>query len=62
MTMCRQLRLCRLLDQHEAVVGVGLPALPATLDTSYLGTAPDISHFLEQPWSGGDAIIGKEVE
>jgi len=60
--MCRHLRLCRLLDRKEAVVGVGLPAIPATIDLTYLGSAPDISHFLEQPWTGGEAVTTMESD
>lgn len=63
-TVCRQLRLCRLLDQHEALVGVGLPAIPSHLDSSYLASAPDISHFLDQPWQGkiSDSVTREEVQ
>lgn len=58
--VCRQLRLCRLLDWQEARLGVGLPAIPSHLDNTFLASAPDISHFLEQPWPGDHTNIIKE--
>jgi len=62
-TVCRQLRLCRLLDQHEAQIGVGLPAIPSHLDSQYLGSAPDISHFLEPSWDcNTGSILREETE
>ena len=45
-TVCRELRLARVADRNECQVSVGLPS---HLDKEYLGTAPDITHFVDKP-------------
>jgi len=61
-TMCRQLRLARIADRYESQIKVGIPSLPSHLDKKYLGTAPDITHFIEPPFIGGSEISNKELE
>ena len=58
--MCRELRLARIADRYESQVKVGIPALPSHLDTEYMGTAPDITHFLETPLESNDKEIGSQ--
>merc|ERR1712013_769914 len=58
--VCRQLRLCRLLDRHEAQVGIGFPSIPPGVDSKYLQPAPDISHYIEQPWTWAESILAEE--
>jgi len=60
-TMCRSLRLAMVADAYESQVGVCLPAIPSQVDTKYLGTAPDITHFLPEPIPGQKDEISKEV-
>ena len=61
--VCRELRLARLADRYESQVRVGIPALPSHLDTSYLGTAPDITHFLDAPMqSNSKEVSNQEME
>jgi hypothetical protein len=36
-----------------------LPAIPSQVDTKYLGTAPDITHFLPEPIPGQKDEIRK---
>jgi hypothetical protein len=31
------------------MINVGMPALPSHVDRTYLGTAPDITHFIQEP-------------
>ena len=58
--VCRQLRLCRLLDRHEAQMGIGFPPIPPGVDSKYLKPAPDISHYIEQPWTSSESILAEE--
>ena len=58
--MCSELRLARIADRYESQVTVGIPALPSHLDTEYMGTAPDITHFLETPLGSNDKEIGSQ--
>ena len=37
--------------RFESQVKVGIPSLPCHLDKDYLGTAPDITHFVEEPFN-----------
>ena len=59
--MCRELRMARIADRYESQVKVGIPALPSHLDTEYMGTAPDITHFLETPLESKE-IGSQELE
>ena len=61
-TVCRELRLARVADSYECQVGVGLPSLPSNLDKEYLGTAPDITHFVDKPWAVKKEISKEELE
>jgi len=58
--VCRQLRLCRLLDRHESQMGIGFPPIPPGVDPKYLPPAPDISHYVEQPWTSAESILAEE--
>ena len=58
--VCRDLGLARIADRYESQVRVGIPALPSHIDTEYLGTAPDITHFLETPFESNDKEIGSQ--
>ena len=58
--VCRDLRLARIADRYESQVRVGIPALPSHIDTEYMGTAPDITHFLETPFESNDKEIGSQ--
>ena len=60
--MCRQLRLSRVADRYESQVKVGIPALPSHLDKTYLGTAPDITHFVDTPVAQKSEIGSAELE
>jgi len=61
-SVCRELRLARVADRYECQVTVGLPSLPSTLDTVYMGTAPDITHFVDKPWAVKDEITKEELD
>jgi len=61
-SVCRELRLARVADRYESQVSVGLPSLPSNLDKEYLGTAPDITHFVDKPWAVKNEISKEELE
>jgi len=61
-TVCRELRLARVADRYECQVSVGLPSLPSNLDKEYLGTAPDITHFVDKPWAVKEEITKEELD
>ena len=61
-TVCRELRLARVADRYECQISVGLPSLPSQLDKDYLGTAPDITHFVDKPWAVKDEITKEELD
>merc|ERR1719318_1992945 len=56
------LRLARVADRYECQVSVGLPSLPSNLDKEYLGTAPDITHFVDKPWAVKEEITKDELD
>lgn len=60
--LCRQLRLARIADRYESQVKVGIPSLPSHLDKEYLGTAPDITHFVDVPFIAKSEITNQELE
>ena len=61
--VCRQLRLTRVADRYESQVRVGLPSIPSQLDKIYLGTAPDITHFIDAPpEDSSDAVTHDDLE
>ena len=41
---------------------VGIPSLPCHLDQEYLGTAPDMTHFVEEPFHDKTGISTPELE
>ena len=61
-TVCRELRLARVSDRYECQVSVGLSSLPSNLDKEYLGTAPDITYFVDKPWAVKEEITKDELD
>lgn len=55
------MRLARIADRYESQVRVGMPSLPCHLDREYMGTAPDISHFLDTPFEG-EGVKNEELD
>ena len=39
-----------------------LPSLPSNLDKEYLGTAPDITYFVDEPWAVKEEITKDELD
>jgi len=58
---CRQLLLSRLLDHREATLGLSFSVDPS-VDSTYLGTGPDIFDFVGQPEAGGQEVPVEELE
>ena len=41
---------------------VGLPSLPCNVDKKFLGSAPDITHFIEKPIITKEEITHEDLE
>jgi len=58
-SMCRNLRLAMVADTYESKVGISLPAIPSNVDKKYMGSAPDITHFIPEPFRSSNKEISK---